>query len=212
MKPATLAGLGLVLVGAALVLAHRVGVPQSAAPRPSAEDVFTDTVTRFSLAKPAGWWMMAGQTLRQQTEAEARQLGDTRLARSEGEPIELLVRFTRYAPGEVPGPNPTIVVTRFDLRRFPPGTRPDDLLRIGIASARPESTPTTVELGRRPWRKIIASRDLSRPDGATLTTLQEVYVTAGASRGLGIAISATRSQYVEYRSAFDALLGSVRFQ
>ncbi len=211
MKPATLAGLGLVVVGAALVLAHRVGVPQSAAPRPSAEDVFTDPVTRFSLAKPAGWWMVAGQTLRQQTEAETGQLGDTRLAPS-GESIELLVRFTRYAPGEAPGPNPTIVVTRFDLRRFPPGTRTDDLLRIGIASARPESTPTTVELGRRPWRKIIASRDLSRPDGATLSTLQEVYVTAGASRGLGIVISATRSQYVEYRSAFDALLGSVRFQ
>jgi len=212
MKPATLAGLGLVIVGAALVLAQRVGVPPSIAPRPSAQDVFTDTVTHFSLAKPAGWSMTAGQTLRQQAEAEARQRGDTRLAPSESEPIELLVRFTRYGPGEAPGPNPTIVVTRFDLRRFPTGTRPDDLLRIGIASARPESTPTTVELGRRPWRKIIASRDLSRPDGATLTTLQEVYVTAGASRGLGIVISATRSQYVEYRSAFDALLGSVRFQ
>ena len=200
------------IVGAALVLAQRVGVPPSIAPRPSAQDVFTDTVTHFSLAKPAGWSMTAGQTLRQQAEAEARQRGDTRLAPSESEPIELLVRFTRYGPGEAPGPNPTIVVTRFDLRRFPTGTRPDDLLRIGIASARPESTPTTVELGRRPWRKIIASRDLSRPDGATLTTLQEVYVTAGASRGLGIVISATRSQYVEYRSAFDALLGSVRFQ
>jgi hypothetical protein len=212
MKPAMLAGLGLVVVGAALVLAHRVGVPQSAAPRPSAEDVFTDPVTHFSVAKPAGWWMTAGQTLRQQTEAEARQLGDTRLAPSEGEPIELLVRFTRYAPGAAPGPNPTIVVTRFDLRRFPPGTRPDDLLRIGIASARPEGAATTVKLGRRPWRKIVAARDLSRPDGAALGTLHEVYVTAGASRGLGIVISATRSQYVEYRSAFDALLGSVRFQ
>jgi hypothetical protein len=212
MRPSTLAGLGLVLVGAALVLAHRVGLPQSAAPRPLAQDVFTDSVTHFSLAKPAGWWMTAGQTLRQEAEAEARRLGDTRLAPSEGEPIELLVRFTRYAPGEAPGPNPTIVVTRFDLRRFPPGTRPDDLLRIGIASARPESTPTTVQLGRRPWRTIIAARDLSRPDGLTLTTLQEVYVTAGPSRGLGIVISATRSQYVEYRSAFDALLASVRFQ
>jgi hypothetical protein len=212
MRPATLAGLGLVLVGAALVLAHRVGGPQSAAPQPAAQDVFTDSVTHFSLAKPAGWWMIAGQALRQQAAAEAKTLGDTRLAPSEGEPAELLVRFTRYAPGEAPGPNPTIVVTRFDLRRFPPGTRPDDLLRLGIASARPESTPTTVQLGRRPWRKIIAARDLSRPDGAALSTLQEVYVTAGASRGLGIVISATRPQYVEYRSAFDAVLGSVRFQ
>ena len=124
MKPATLAGLGLVIVGAALVLAQRVGVPPSIAPRPSAQDVFTDTVTHFSLAKPAGWWMTAGPTLRQQAEAEARQRGDTRLAPSGGEPIELLVRFTRYGPGEAPGPNPTIVVTRFDLRRFPTGTRP----------------------------------------------------------------------------------------
>jgi len=209
MTPTRLTVVSAAIVAGALVLAHpgprRHGALGSG-------DAFTDEVTRLSLAKPAGWSMATGQALALAAEGEARRLGDTRLAPAGDGSTELLVRFTRYVPGEAPGPNPTIVVTRFDMRRFPPRTRADDLLRIGIASARTEGPATTLELGRRPWRMMTASRELSRPDGAIIDTLQEIYVTAGVNWGLAIVISATRPQFAEYRSIFDTTLRTVRFR
>ena len=209
MTPMRLTVVGAAIVAGALLLAHPGPRRQGAL---GSGEAFTDEVTRLSLAKPAGWWMTTGQALALAAEGETGRLGDARLAPAADGSTELLVRLTRYVPGEAPGPNPTIVVTRFDLRRFPPRTRAEDLLRIGIASARAEGPATTVELGRRPWRMITASRDLPRPDGVTVEALQEVYVTAGANWGLAIVVSATRPQFAEYRSLFDATLRSVRFR
>ncbi len=179
---------------------------------PSPAEVFSDELSGFTLTKPEGWYMQGGEALREPTQEEARRFKDPRLATLAGAAWESLMRITRFPPGQAPGPNPTIVLVRFDLSEFPPDTDADELLRMGFASAQIEEEPTTVELGGRPWRKVTAARLLSRPPGLPVRVVQEAYVTADSTWALGLTITATREQYPEYRSAFDVILGSIRFQ
>ncbi len=179
----------------------------------AASEVYTDKLSGLTVTKPRGWHMENGDTLRKHAEEEARRLGDPKLAASpKGAPWEPMLRITRYAPGQAPGPNPTIVVTRFDLGRFPPGTSADDLLRMGVASAKVEEEPTTVGLAGRQWRKLTALRSLSQPSGVTIEAVQQVYVTTGTHWAIGLTISAVRDQYDEYQTVFNTFLGSMTFK
>jgi len=165
------------------------------------------------MAKPEGWFMLTGDALRERVEEEAQRLGTPSVGSPpEGAPNQLLARITRYAPGSAPGPNPTIVVTRFDVQRLPPGTTESDLLRMGTSSASVASSPTRVAFGGRGWQKLTAMREVSRPDGVSMEAMQEIYVTLDQDWALGVVISATRRQFVEYRAAFDAVLSSITFK
>ena len=156
--------------------------------------------------------MLTGSALSERAQEEAQRPGNPDFgAPPGGAPDTPLVRITRYAPGEAPGPNPTIVATRFDLQRLPPGTAEADLLRVGVASFRVESAPTTLVLGGRTWQKLTATTELSPTDGLSVEAVQEVYVTADNAWAIGVVIAATREQYEEHRAAFDAILSSVHF-
>lgn len=176
-------------------------------------EVFTDGITGFTVVKPQGWFMEGGKQLYDRAREEARRLGDPSLgAAPEGAPRESLVRITRYAPGRAPGPNPTIVITRFDLQRHRPGTTADDLLRMGLATAQIEQGPMTVTLGDRPWRKLTGTRVFSHPAGHSVTARQEVYVAPAGRWAIGLVITMPQDQYEEYRAALDALLDSIHFR
>lgn len=206
--------IGAVLVALiGMVVTVPVAVPGAFHVHPSgADEVFTDGITGFTVVKAEGWFMEGGKQLYDRAREEARRLDDPSLgAAPEGAPRENLVRITRYAPGRAPGPNPTIVVTRFDLQRHRPGTTADDLLRMGLATAQIEQGPMTVTLGDRPWRKLTGTRVFSHPAGHSVTARQEVYVAPAGRWAIGLVITATRGQYEEYRTTFDAILRSIRF-
>lgn len=113
--------------------------------RSSPPDVFTDEVSGFAVTKPAGWFMQSGVVLKAQARDEARRFKDPQFGpRPDGSPVQAVTRITRYEPGKAPRTNPTIVVVRFDLHQFPPGTTPDALLKMGVATANPEGEAVTV--------------------------------------------------------------------
>lgn len=173
--------------------------------------LFTDDVSGFTVTKPAGWFMQSGTVLKAQTLEEARRLKDQRLEpRPEGGPIQTLVRITRYEPGKASRPNPTAVFVRFDLRRFPAGTGADDLLLMGVATARVEKEPVTMTFGGRPWRRLVATRPLTDPSGRMLQVRQEMYVTVSDPWAIGLTVSAMPEQFTEFRAAFDDILRGAR--
>ncbi len=176
--------------------------------RSSQSEVFTDEVSGFAVIKPAGWFMQSGVVLKARARDEARRFkDDPQLGpRPDGSPVQALTRITRYEPGKAPGTNPTIVFVRFDLHQFPPSTNPDDLLKMGVATANPEGEAVTVTLGGRPWRKLIATRLLTDLAGQQVAVRQEVYVLIGDPWGTGVTISALPQQFTEYRAAFDRML------
>lgn len=177
--------------------------------RSSPPEVFTDEVSGVAVTKPAGWFMQSGIVLKAQARDEARRFKDPRFGpRPDDSPVQALTRITRYEPGKAPRTNPTIVVVRFDLHQFPPGTTPDDLLKMGVTTGNPEGEAVTVTLGGRPWRKLVATRLLTDPAGQQVAVRQEVYILTGDPWGIGVTISALPQQFTEYRAAFDSLLQS----
>jgi|GEM_PF-5882986 len=173
--------------------------------------VFRDDLSGFRIAKPEGWYAQTGDELRKQAEGEAARLGDPRLGASPRGGRESIVRITRYPPGQAPEPNPTIVCTRFNLRKLPPATTAENLLRMGTATGHVEREPGNVELAGRVWRRITVTRRMRDAAGKEFEVVQQVYVTVGERWAIGLTISALREQYAKYQAAFDTILESIKF-
>ncbi len=179
----------------------------------SAPSTFQDQPSRFSITAPEGWFMQSGDELRKQAEGEAARLGDPRLGTpARGASHEMIVRITRYLPGQAPEPNPTVVCTRFDLRKLPPETTTESLLRMGTATARVERDPTNLELAGLVWQTMTVSRLMRDATGKQFEVVQQVYLTAGERWAIGLTISALREQYARYQPAFDAILKSIKLE
>jgi hypothetical protein len=197
----------------ALVLLAGLGLFGGCKSSVSTSATFRDQPSRFSITAPQGWFMQSGDELRKQAEGEAARLGDPRLGTpARGASHELIVRITRYQPGQAPEPNPTVVCTKFDLRKLPPGTTTENLLRMGTATARVERDPANVQLAGRVWQTMTVSRLMRDATGKQFEVVQQVYLTAGERWAIGLTISALREQYMRYEPAFDAILKSMKLE
>lgn len=178
----------------------------------STQSTFRDDLSGFSITKPDGWYIETGDELREQARREAARAGDPKLAGPpQGASHEVLARITKYAPGHAQGPNPTVVFTRFDLQRFPPGTNAETLLRMGIATAHLEEGPAKVELAGRSWQKAAVTRLLRDPAGQEHEVAQGVYVAVGKRWAIGVTVGTVREEYNQYQPTFDAILQSMKF-
>src|SRR5262249_10146403 len=122
--------------------------------------------------------------------ARQQGLGDPRLGTpARGASQEMIARITRYVPGHAPEPDPTVVCTRFDLRRLPLETTTENLLRMGTATARVEQDPTNVEPAGRVWQTMTVSRLMRDAMGKQFEVVQQVYLIAGERWAIGLTIS-----------------------
>jgi hypothetical protein len=193
--------------------AATVASPTSAPASAPGPGVLRDDVSGFEVTKPDNWFVQAGDELREQALKEAAKARDLRLAPPpHGGSHEVFARMTRFAPDKASGNNPTIVFTRFDLQKLPPGTTAEKLIQAGTATAHVEEGPTIVQLGGRPWQALTASRVMQDGAGQEKGIVQHVYVTAVDRWAIGITISTVGEDYAGNQPAFDTLLHSIQFE
>ncbi len=176
------------------------------------ERVFIDPETGFRIDVPAPWHMETGEEMREMARREAEAMDDPDLEFSEpGGPVEPLVRIRYYESGKAPGPNPTLVVNRFDLDRFPPGMDELVLLQMGFAGAEITSPPSTRNLQGRTWNTLTAMRTINHPQGGSLDIMQTAYTARDGRWAIGFVLSAAPEQMDAKRDAFEALLNAIRW-
>lgn len=172
-----------------------------------------DDVSGFQVTKPDKWFVQSGDELRDQALKEAAKARDLRMAPPpRGGSHEVFARMTRLAPDQATGPNPTIVFTRFDLQKLPPGTTAEKLIKAGTSTAHVQEGPTIVQLGGRPWEALTVSRLMEDASGEGKEVVQHVYVTAGDHWAIGITISTIGEDYAGNQATFDSLLHSIQFE
>jgi hypothetical protein len=120
--------------------------------------------------------------------------------------------MTRFAPDKTSENNPTIVFTRFDLQKLPPGTTAEKLIQAGTATAHVEEGQRVVQLGGLPWQSLTVSRVMQDGAGQDKSIVQHVYVTAGDRWAIAITISTVGEDYAGNQPAFDSLLHSIQFE